>query len=85
MKNLKTTILTMLAIFIATISLQAKENIRVGVLFDSGTSISYTDRKNTSEKLIKNLNKTFKNSGLSSYYNFQLEIWNTYDWSLYCK
>ena len=72
MKNLKITILTMLAIFIATTSLQARENLRVGVIFDWGTGHNYSERKNISKDLIKNLNDTFKASGLSSYYNFQL-------------
>ena len=72
MKNLKITILTMLAIFIATTSLQARENLRVGVIFDWGTGIDNIQRPQVAKKLIKNLNNTFKDSGLSSYYNFQL-------------
>jgi predicted Zn-dependent protease len=72
MKNLKITILTMLAIFIATTSLQARENLRVGVIFDWGTGIDHIQRPQVAKKLIKNLNDTFKDSGLSSYYNFQL-------------
>ena len=72
MKYLKITLITMLAIFIATTSLQARENLRVGVIFDYGTGHDHIQRPKIADKLITNLNKVFKESGLSSYYNFQL-------------
>lgn len=78
MKYLNKSVFIVIAILIASTSAFAVERMRVGIIFDERSfyaekpNFSKKDKQKLAKKIIRNINKVYKNSRLSSSYKFEL-------------